>query len=389
MNGWNPSALPVPSRKPVQRSSHYREKTQRILECAGITVDGEHPWDLRVHDERFFKRLWAQGSRGLGDAYMDGWWDCPQVDAFFHRALRSELENQVRTWRGRVASIGARIHNLQKPSRAFQIGRRHYDLGNDLYGAMLDPLMVYSCGYWEGTGTLEGAQRAKLDLIARKLGLAPGMRVLDIGCGWGGAARYLAEHHDVEVVGVTVSTEQAAWARDWGKGFPVSIRLQDYRELNERFDRIYSIGMFEHVGPKNHATFAGVARRCLGDDGLLLLHTIGSLRTGIRTDPWIERHIFPNSALPSARQICAGFEPFFVIEDWHNFGAHYDLTLMAWHENFERSWPRLKERFDERFHRMWRYYLLSCAGSFRARKNQLWQIVLSPKGVPGGYSRVS
>ena len=250
---------------------------------------------------------------------------------------------------------------------------------------MLGERLIYSCAFWEHAASLDEAQEAKLDLVCRKLGLQPGMRVLDIGCGWGGAARYAAERYQVEVVGITVSQEQVRLAREMCRGLPIEIRYQDYRSLEEPFDRILSVGMFEHVGPRNYVTFMDVVRRCLKENGLFLLHTIGTQQTTKRCDPWIGRYIFPNSKLPSAREICAAMEGHFILENWQNFGADYDRTLMHWFRNFQENWSWLRDRYDERFFRMWKYYLLSCAGVFRARANQLWQIVLSPQGVPGGY----
>jgi cyclopropane-fatty-acyl-phospholipid synthase len=173
--------------------------------------------------------------------------------------------------------------------------------------------------------------------------------------------------------------------RERCKGLPVEIRLQDYREVNEPFDHIVSLGMIEHVGSKNYRTYMQTAHRCLKDDGIFLLHTIGSNRSVRTTDPWIEKYIFPNSQLPSIRQLALASEGLFVMEDWQNFGVHYDKTLMAWYQNFDAGWDELKSTYSERFYRMWTYYLLSCAGSFRARKNQLWQIVFSKQGISGGF----
>jgi cyclopropane-fatty-acyl-phospholipid synthase len=281
-----------------------------------------------------------------------------------------------------------RILNRQGPSRAFEVGRRHYDLGNDLFRVMLDRRMMYSCALWETADTLDDAQEAKLDLICRKLRLEPGMRVLDIGCGWGGLARYAAESHGVRATGVTVSERQVESAREACAGLPVEILLQDYREIDGRFDRIVSVGMFEHVGGENYRRYMQVVHRCLEEGGLFLLHTIAG-NTSVRTvDPWVRTHIFPNSMLPSAAQISTAAEGLFVLEDWHSLGPHYDRTLMAWHANFLAAWGRLSAAYDERFRRMWCYYLLSSAGAFRARSNQLWQIVLSKGGIRGGYRPV-
>jgi len=169
---------------------------------------------------------------------------------------------------------------------------------------------------------------------------------------------------------------------------PIELRLQDYRDVHETFDHVISLGMFEHVGYKNYRTYMEVASRCLKDDGLFLLHTIGGNMSVTHTDPWIERYIFPNSMLPSLAQIGKAIEKIFVMEDWHNFGADYDKTLMAWFHNFNKHWDTLKGKHGDRFYRMWKFYLLASAGGFRARKNQLWQIVLSKNGVPGGYASI-
>jgi len=367
------------------RPSRLRGLIQRMLDGADVRLDGTRPWDPQVHDERLFRRVLAGGSVGLGEAYLDGWWDCASIDELFHRLLRAGLDRRFYGVRELLDVVQARVSNLQRPSRADRIAHRHYDLGEDLFRAMLDRRRIYSCGYWRNAATLDDAQEAKLELVCEKLRLKPGMRVLDIGCGWGGAARFAAERYQVEVVGITVSEPQVASARELCQNLPVEICLQDYRALEGRFDRIYSLGMFEHVGYKNYRRFMRVVRDHLEPDGLFLLHTIGGMSSARTTDPWIARYVFPNSMLPSMAQICTAIEGLFVMEDWHNFGAHYDATLMHWYRHFEESWPALANRYDERFHRMWRYYLLSCAGGFRARRNQLWQIVLSPRGVAGGY----
>jgi cyclopropane-fatty-acyl-phospholipid synthase len=266
------------------------------------------------------------------------------------------------------------------------IGKRHYDIGNRLFAAMLDKRMNYSCAFWDGAATLDQAQEAKLDMVCRKIDLKPGMRVLDIGCGWGGFAKWAAEQYGAKVLGLTVSREQAAFARENCRGHHVTIELEDYRALEGTFDRIVSIGMLEHVGDRNYRTFMKVARRCLTDDGLLLVQTIAGNRSVHGTDDWIGKYIFPNSMLPSARQIAAASEGLLVLEDWHSFGPHYDRTLMAWYANFIRNWETVKDLYDERFFRMWCYYLLCCAGSFRSRRNQLWQLVFSKEGIRGGWT---
>jgi cyclopropane-fatty-acyl-phospholipid synthase len=367
-------------------SSRLRSHFERIIEPSDIRINGDRAWDVRVHDERLFQRVLAQGTLGLGEAYMNGWWDCDALDDMVYRAQTTDLTKRLVSPTTFLRVAEAKLINLQSSRRAFTIGEKHYDIGNDLYERMLDPRMIYSCGYWREADTLDAAQEAKLTLIQNKLQLEPGMRVLDIGCGWGGAAQFLAERAGVDVVGLTVSREQAALARKRCDGLPIEIRLQDYRDIREKFDRVYSIGMFEHVGVKNYVTYLEVVSRCLHEPGApTLLHTIGGLRSQHQTDPWIEKYIFPNSMLPSIPQIGKAAEGRMVIEDLHNFGPDYDRTLMAWKANIDAHWSEISDQYDTRFKRMWDWYLMSSAGSFRARKLQLWQIVMSPAGVPGGY----
>ena len=360
-----------------------------VLEPTGIKMNGEKPCDPQVKNEKFYKRVRSQGSLGLGESYMDKWWECERLDEFFNRILSSNIYSRVGlSWPLVLGFLQGKLTNMQAVKRAFQIGEKHYDTGNDLFDRMLGSTMAYSCGYWKEANGLDEAQTAKLDLICRKLNLQPGQRVLDIGCGWGSFAKYAAEKYGVTVVGVTVSKEQKEYGEKWCQGLPVEFRLQDYRLVNEKFDHIVSVGMIEHVGAKNYKLYMKVAKRCLKKGGLFLLHTIGSLQSMSNTDPWIEKYIFPNGCLPSIRHLAKAVEGKFVIEDIHNFGADYDKTLMAWHANFVKSWSEIKEKYGDRFYRMWVYYLLSCAGAFRARHIQLWQIVLSPDGVPGGYKSV-
>jgi len=370
----------------MTKINKFQDTAQQLLSVAGIKINGNNPWDISVHNDKFYQVVLSQITLGLGESYMDGWWDCDKLDGFFSRVIRAQIQNNIKKNPGLVYQvILARLLNLQSRNRAFQIGERHYDLGNELFICMLDKRLVYSCAYWQDAQNLDVAQENKLELICRKLGLQPGMKILDIGCGWGSFGKYAAEKYRVEVVGITVSKEQVELARTLCTGLPVEIRLQDYRDVNEKFDRVVSVGMIEHVGYKNYRTYMEVVRRCLDADGLFLLHTIGGNKSVKSVDPWINKYIFPNGMLPSIQQLSRAVEGLFVVEDWHNFSADYDKTLMAWYGNLEKNWDNLKLKYDERFHRMWKYYLLSCAGSFRARSNQLWQIVLSPNGVSGGY----
>ncbi|EPZ3034226.1 cyclopropane fatty acyl phospholipid synthase [Yersinia enterocolitica] len=368
----------------IQENPWFRI-VQEMLSRADIEINGSRPFDIRVNNPDFFKRVLQEGSLALGESYMDGWWECDRLDIFFQRVLRAGLEHQLpHHFKDTLRIAAARIINLQSKKRAWIVGKEHYDLGNDLFSLMLDPNMQYSCAYWKDAATLEQAQENKLQMICEKLQLAPGMKLLDIGCGWGGLAAYAARHFGVSVSGVTISAEQQKLAQKRCEGLDVTILLQDYRDLDEQFDRIVSVGMFEHVGPKNYNTYFKVVKRNLKPDGLFLLHTIGANRTDLSVDPWIDKYIFPNGCLPSVQHIAKASEPYFIMEDWHNFGADYDRTLMAWYERFQAAWPKLAENYSPRFERMFSYYLNACAGAFRARDIQLWQVLFSPNGVEGG-----
>lgn len=355
-----------------------------LLSQADIKINGARPWDIQVHHADFFKRVFQQGSLGLGESYMEGWWDCERLDILFCKILKAKLDKQVPgNLRDILRVVSARLFNLQSRSRSWIVGKEHYDIGNDLFALMLDPHMQYSCGYWRDAQTLDEAQNAKLKMICEKLQLKPGMRLLDIGCGWGGLAAYAARNYGVSVDGVTISREQQKLAQQRCEGLDVNILLQDYRDLNTGYDRIVSVGMFEHVGPKNYDTYFSVVDRCLKPDGLFLLHTIGSNQTGLSVDPWINKYIFPNGCLPSIRQISSVSESRLIMEDWHNFGSDYDKTLMAWHQRFNQAWPGLSSNYTPRFRRMFNYYLCACAGAFRARDIELWQVLFS-RGAEGG-----
>ena len=362
---------------------------EEVLKPIDVKINGDRPWDIQVKDPRVFKRIAASGSLGFGESYMDGWWECDQLDELISRLMAARVREHFR-FNLPMALFFAKafLTNAGKRSKAFEIGERHYDVGNDLYKLMLDKRMVYTCAYWKNATTLDEAQEAKLDLVCRKIGLKAGDKVLDIGCGWGSFARYAAEKYGAKVVGISVSKEQIELAREMHKGFDVEFRLQDYRDVNEKFDHIISLGMFEHVGYKQYREYMEIVHRNLKDDGLFLLHTMGHIKTMTNSDPWIDKYIFPNSLLPYITQIGKSTEKLFVMEDWHNFGADYDTTLMAWFKNFDNEWPQLKEKYGEKFYRMWKFYLMVFAGNFRCRNLQLWQIVFSKNGIRGGYQSV-
>jgi len=346
-----------------------------LLAKAGITVGGTKPWDIHVHDERVWERVLRDRELGLGESYIEGWWDCEALDEALTRIIESDLKAEIRPGRDLlVMAARARLTNRQSIDRAKQNAVAHYNIGNDLYERMLDKRMIYTCAYWDSAVTLDQAQEAKLDLICRKLGMEPGMRVLDIGCGWGGFLQYAAEHYGVVGTGVSPASAQVEMAHERLRGLDIEVIEADYREITGSYDRIVSIGMFEHVGAKNYARFFETCDRVLAPGGMMLHHTIGGLESRTKGDPWIDKYIFPGGQLPSLAQIGAATENTWVIEDVHNFGPDYDRTVMAWLANIEASWEEIPH-YDESFRRMWRYYLQISAAGFRARNTQLWQLV--------------
>jgi cyclopropane-fatty-acyl-phospholipid synthase len=378
-----------------------RQVCEELLEPTGITINGSKEYDIKVHNPNVFKKILSKGSLGFGESYMDGEWDCDSLDELFARILSNDVRTKLKKLKPShlLTAILSRgmsvVTNPQSVSKSRQVGEQHYDLGS-VYKSMLDKRMVYSCGYWKSDEfDLNKAQESKLELTCEKVRLKPGMKVLDIGCGWGSFLKYAAEKYGIEGVGVSISKNQVEFGNQSCHGLPIKIKLQDYRYLNgeEEFDAIVSLGMFEHVGPKNYKTFMKVVDRNLKHGGLFLLHTIGSNNTkSLGMDPWINKYIFPGGKLPSQAQIASSAEGIFVNEDWHSLtdesGSYYDKTLMAWHNNFKNSWSELQEQYGERFKRMWDYYLLSCAGSFRSRNTQTWQAVFSRKGEVSGYKSI-
>lgn len=360
-----------------------------MLKLADIKVGGSRPQDIIVHDERFYARAIKGHTLGVGESYMDGWWDAPQLDVTMAHIIAADLQNKVKLRPALIlAGIDASLRNRQTVKLARKNAEHHYNIGNDLYAAMLGRSMVYSCGYWEGTKSLDKAQEQKLDLICRKLGLKKGMTVLEIGCGWGSFLAHAAEKYGIIGVGVTPASEQVKLARKHVKGLDVTIQQKDYRDIKGSFDRIVSIGMFEHVGHKNYKAFFTECNKHLKPGGMMLHHMIGGNVDSIGTDPWIQKYIFPNGVIPSLSQISKAIENQFVIEDIHNFGPDYDKTLMAWYKNFNNAYSKLSEHYDERFKRMWNFYLLMCAAGFRQRDLQLWQIVMRRPGANATYKGI-
>lgn len=364
---------------------------EQYLLQAGVHLNGNAICDIKVHNENLYKKIIFEPSLGAGESYVDGWWDCEALDDLFFRICRHELDKKIyNKWHIAFYSLLSSIVNFQTRMRSQEVAAKHYNLGNSFYSDMLGPTMSYTCGYWPKAATLEEAQNAKFDLICRKIRLQRTDRVLDLGCGWGTLAKYMAERYGCEVVAVNISTEQVDYAQMITKELPVSVYLTDYRDASvynfegKPFDKIVSVGLCEHVGHKNYRDFMKLMLVNLKEDGLFLLHTIGKNNSLAYIDPWTNKYIFPNGILPSIKLLADAVEDLFVVEELHNFGADYDKTLMSWYHNFHKNWPKHQDQYGERFFRLWSYYLLSCAGAFRGRTLQLWHLLLSPKGVIGG-----
>jgi cyclopropane-fatty-acyl-phospholipid synthase len=362
-----------------------RSLVEEMFSLADVRINGERGFDIRVTHDGFYRRVIRDGVLGIGESYADGWWECDQLDELTRRFVQANLRKEASSKPSFLLyALKVRLSGIGKKSRAFEVGQRHYDIGNELFQVMLDDRMIYSCAYWKNAATLAQAQENKLDLVCRKLGLTAGMRVLDIGCGWGGWARFAAQNYGVEVVGVTVSKEQLKYAQDCSAGLPIEFRLQDYRDVNEKFDRVVSIAMFEAVGHKYYREFMTVVDRCLKDDGLFLLHTIlGNEPITAEEGSWLSAYIFPNGELPSLAQITRAAEGLFIVEATQHFGDDYERTLAAWHEKFVNNWPKIEHAYGQRFFRTWTLYLLMARGLFQSRLIHVWQFVFSKNGIPG------
>ena len=362
-------------------SNKFKEAIENVLKSVDIKINGNNSWDIKVYNDEFYQRVLAHGSLGFGESYMDGWWDCKALDLLIEKIFRAKLDEKIKkNWGMIVQSLKAKLLNLQSRSLSQKVIKQHYNLSAEFYMAFLDPYNQYTCGYFNNTEDLNSAQEKKLELICKKLNITPNDKVLDIGCGWGGFAKFVAERFGCHVTGITVSDEQFIYAQNYTRTLPVKIIKQDYRDLEGEYDKILVCGMIEHVGYKNYRSFFMVINRCLKDKGIFLLHTIGSNESTTHTNPWLDKYIFPNGMAPSIAQIGNAIEGLFVIEDLHNFAPDYDKTLMLWYTNFENAWSKLKTDYDERFHRLWKFYLLAEAAAFRSRLNQLWQIVMTKPG---------
>ena len=375
-------------------SNNNSEKfIKEIAAKIGVTINGKGKADIQIKNDKFYSRILAGGSLAFGESYMDGWWDCEAIDELVTKIMLSNIDISLEKRLSFLLLIlKSKFFNMQSKLRSRIVGKQHYDVGNELYKYMLDKNMNYTCAYWKNAKTLDKAQEAKLDLVCKKLYLKPGLSVLDLGCGWANLSRFMAENYKVKVLGLTISKEQQKLGEERCKGLDVEIRLQDYREIEGKFDRVVSIGLMEHVGDKNYRTYFEIVNRCLKDGGLSLIHTIGSNRKArYSMDPWLHKYIFPNAVIPRMQQLSDAMANIFKIEDVHNFGLDYDKTLLEWYKRFNKNWPKIKKlnsKYDEKFYRMWNYYLLICAAGFRSGANGLWQIVFSKIGRQKSYTSV-
>jgi cyclopropane-fatty-acyl-phospholipid synthase len=354
-----------------------------LLERADVRLDGDRPWDPRIHDERVFRRVALDGSVGLGEAYVDGWWSTDDLEELARRLASARLE-RVTEWlpRGLAQNAAAIVSNQQTRGRARRVARQHYDFGNDLFAAFLGRYQCYSCGYFRDTDDLDVAQLQKLDLVCRKLDLRRGDRLLDVGGGWGELARHAAAEYGARVTSINISDEQMRFARERCRGLDVETVRCDYRDVRGSFDKVAAIAMFTHVGVRNYRTFMEAMRRVVAPEGTFLIEGVwGNVSTN-RIDAWMDKHIFPGAMIPSGAQTFRAFEGIFVAEDVHNFGPDYVKTLRAWNARLRQAWPTLRARYDERVRKTFEYFFLTIAGFFRARALQHWHLVLTPPGAP-------
>jgi len=372
-------------------SAAAKKFVENLLSKAEIALNGNNPWDVRVNSDRFYRRT-LRGSLGFGESYMDGDWDVESLDALFRRIIRMNITGSPLIMLNRLKlDLKSRLSNLQTRIGSRAIAETHYDLDHRLYELFLGPYNQYTCCFFNKARTLEEAEIEKLEMVCNKLDLRQGDRVLDIGCGWGGFAKYAAESRGCEVTGISISKEQVHYARDYTAGLPVEIIECDYRDLPQRFEpghfnKVVIIGMIEHVGYKNYRKIFEIVHRAIRDEGVFLLHTIGNNRVTTVVDPWIEKYIFRNSMAPAMTQLAQSLEGLFTVHDWENYGHYYAPTLAHWQERFEANWPQIEalettNRFDERFRRMFNYYFLSCKAGFETEHMYLWHLVMSKEGI--------
>lgn len=353
--------------------------------------DGQgRPVTVRLHDESLVRRILLNPDLGIGEGYMEGSFTIDDDD--LHGFLALAVRNSQNAWRHPLHRFLWKLRYLSRVARQYNPAGRarrrvahHYDLSGELYDLFLDSDKQYSCAYFRSPDdTLEQAQAQKKAHIAGKLRIEPGMRVLDIGCGWGGLALTLARDYGARVLGVTLSEEQHEVAneraRAAGLGNRAQFRLMDYREVEGTFDRVVSVGMFEHVGAPHYREYFRTVREKLTEDGIALIHTIGRSTPPGANSPWIEKYIFPGGYIPALSEIMTAVEKEdFISQDIEVWRLHYAQTLRHWHDRFVANEERVREIYDDRFCRMWRYYLVACEQTFRCNRQVVFQLQLARK----------
>ncbi len=371
------------------KSSSPQKFVTDLLLSADIRIDGSRHGDIQVHNEKFYRRVAAGGSLALGEAYMDGWWDCDDLGEFTRKIVKGRLKVPLDLHAAKIYLMSV-IGNLQTPQGSKRVADVHYELPSKMYALFLGPSNQYTSFYYAHTDNDVQAEEARLELICRKLKLNKNDRVLDIGCGWGGFAKYAAQKYGCHVTGVSIAREQIKFARQYAKGLSVQFKIQDYRQLKGSYDKIFSGGMLEHVGYKNYPTYMKKIAELLTDDGIAVIDCIGGNVPGKGPNPWVGKYIFPNSMVPSPSQISSAFEKHLVLEDWHNFRHDYSRTARYWKNEFIKNWGKIQALdqtlFNERFYRMWLYYLSLFEGAFEASHIQQWQLVFVKPSNNASYT---
>lgn len=375
---------------------------RRLIKTGDLTVidaeNNKHRYNaspspkavIRLHDKALEREILLQPDPAVGDAYMDGRLTIEEGDLIDFILLAFENSHRA-GWNFGGAAMGKRmlasvmrgVHTWNSKRAARTNISRHYDIKSDLYELFLDDERSYTMAYFPtGKETIEQAQRAKERHVAAKLRLEPGNKVIDLGCGWGTLAIFLARNYDVDVTGVTLSVEQARWATARAKELGLDHRVRflhsDYRDAAGSYDRVVSVGMLEHVGVRNMSTMFNKVKSLLREDGVAVIHSIGRQAGPGFTSPWIQKHIFPGGYIPALSEVLPSIERAgFWVTDIEVLRLHYAETLRLWREKFRANWEEAKALYDERFCRMWDFYLAGSEGFFRAQDGMNFQIQLT------------
>lgn len=377
----------------LNQPEYAEQAVRKIVEVGGIP---DTMWNhIEILDKSAWTDIITKGNLGIAEAYMHNKLKVDPLPFFIsvlndtsigtRRKEGTDYLGMVMQAVALPTDLMGLLTNQQTRELSSRVTKQHYDAGNDLYEKMLGPSMSYTCAYWKDAKNLDEAQFNKMDLIRRKLELQPGMKVAELGMGWGTAANHMHKYGNVDVTGVSLSEQQVKWAQENLAKEGLRFIWSDYRDHCEdpkhmhTYDRVYSIGMLEHVGYKNYAPFFKCIKALLKPDGLAVVHSIGEPDFVSASDPFLDKYIFPGAVIPAMSTITAGFENDFILEDWQNFGFDYSLTLAAWNENANVFFKENPDKYTPEFQRMWEYYLKMCEALFVTRINQLWHFVLSPR----------